>query len=56
MNTGIFRDVSTIINATKCFVERPADYEIQKVFYFGKKKKHTLKYEVGVHVTDGYLV
>ena len=50
------RTFNTILDATECPIERPADYETQKNYYSGKKKKHTLKYEVVVSIVTGFFV
>lgn len=36
-----------ILDSTECPINRP-NKTIQKFFYSGKKKKHTLKYELGI--------
>lgn len=45
-----------ILDATECPIERPSDYETQKMYYSGKSKTHCVKYEVGIHYTEGFLV
>jgi hypothetical protein len=35
-----------IIDATECPIERPTGYAMQYSYYSGKKKKHTVKYEL----------
>jgi hypothetical protein len=37
-----------IIDATECPIQRPSDYEVQKVYYNGKKKHHALKYDMAI--------
>lgn len=49
------RRINVIIDATECEIERPGDAR-QKLFYSGKDKRHTLKYELGVEVTSGFIV
>jgi hypothetical protein len=52
----MFENVFAIVDGTECPIERPCDDNLQKNFYSGKKKKHTIKYEVAVRITDGQLV
>src|SRR5690349_13612686 len=53
--TGLFEGVLVIVDGTECPIMRPNSI-IQNVFYSGKKKRHTIKYEVAVRVSDGLLV
>ena len=43
-----FADVVAIVDATEQATQRPKDYETQKKYYSGKKKRHTLKHQVVV--------
>lgn len=47
--------VSIIIDATECSIQRPCK-TLQQIFYSGKKKQHTLKYEIGVSTHTGLIV
>jgi hypothetical protein len=44
-----------IVDATECPIQRPCS-KIQEVFYSGKKKKHTMKYEIGISIQTGLIV
>lgn len=44
------------MDATECPIHRPLDWLTQRQYYSGKKKKHTIKYEVGVHLSTGRIV
>jgi len=46
--------ISLVIDATECPIQRPSA-DIQRIFYSGKKKKHTIKYEIGVDVLHGFI-
>lgn len=35
-----------IVDVTECGIERPKDYEIQREYYSGKKKRHTVKIQL----------
>ena len=43
------------IDATECWIERPSEWNVQKIFYNGHKKKHCLKYEIGVNWINGLI-
>lgn len=45
-----------IFDATECPIEKPTDWAIQNQFYSGKKKKHTIKYEIGVQFKTGRFI
>lgn len=47
--------VSLIVDTTECPVRRPADPVAQGVWYSGKHKEHTIKYEVGVSLVSGEI-
>ena len=36
------------MDATECPIQRPSDNEIQRLYYSGKQKRHTIKYEVAI--------
>lgn len=44
-----------ILDGTECPIRRP-NKDIQKEWYSGKKKHHTIKYEVGVSLFDPKIV
>lgn len=48
--------VNLILDGTECLIERPIDNLIQRQYYSGKKRKHTIKYEVGVQLQSGKIV
>jgi hypothetical protein len=52
----LFENIQIIVDGTECPIQRPTDDDIQWLFYSGKKKKHTLKYEVAVNITNGEIV
>jgi hypothetical protein len=54
--TGIFEGILMIVDGTECPILRPGSYSVQNLFYSGKKKRHTIKYELGVRITDGKIV
>jgi len=43
------------IDATDCLIQRPSNWEVQKFYYNGHKKKHILKYEIGVNWNNGFI-
>jgi len=45
-----------IVDGTECPVERPLDDTDQRAYYSGKKKKHTIKYEVAVDTDNAQIV
>jgi hypothetical protein len=49
------KDFSCIIYTTECPIQRPCKI-LQQIFYSGKKKRHTLKYEIGISVHTGLIV
>jgi hypothetical protein len=44
------------LDGTECWIERPLDNTVQKHYYSGKKRKHTIKYEIGVQLQSGKIV
>lgn len=44
------------LDATECPIVRPLDWNTQHEYYSGKKKKHTIKYEVRVTLSTGRIV
>lgn len=48
--------VNMVLDATECPIEKPIDWTTQNRYYSGKKKKHTIKYEVGVQINTGKIV
>jgi len=42
-----------VLDSTECPVERPYDPLIQRIFYSGKSKQHSMKYEIAVGLQDG---
>jgi len=45
-----------ILDGTECPIQRPQNNEVQRYFYSGKSKKHSIKYEVGVKVQDSAIL
>ena len=43
---GISNNKLYLVDVTECQVERPKNKEIQKEYYSGKKKKHTIKIQI----------
>ncbi len=43
-----------VLDATECTINRPTK-DIQEVYYSGKAKKHSIKYEIGVHPDTGFI-
>jgi hypothetical protein len=52
--TGIFEGIFACVDGVECPIQRPADYYIQRIYYSGKKKRHTIKYQVSCRINDGY--
>lgn len=48
--------INMALDGTECAVERPLDNAIQRQYYSGKKRKHTIKYEIGVQLQTGKIV
>ncbi len=48
--------VNMTLDGFECPIERPLDNEIQQHYYSGKKKRHTIKYEIGVQIISGKVV
>jgi len=47
--------IKLAIDGTDCPIQRPSDWNVQKFFYSGYKKKHSVKYEVGVNWVTGLI-
>lgn len=45
-----------LVDVTECSIQRPKDYEIQKEYYSGKKKKHTIKAQIIMNEKDKKIV
>jgi len=45
-----------IIDATDCPIQRSSNKQIQRIYYSGYKKRHLVKYEVGVQIDAGFFV
>ncbi len=48
-------NVKLVIDTTECFMPRSTDNDVQRQMYSGKKKRHTLKYEVAVNRRYGFI-
>lgn len=44
--TGINLKHEHLVDVTECSIQRPKNYEIQREYYSGKKKKHTIKIQI----------
>ena len=44
------------LDGFECPIEQPWDNEIQHQYYSRKKKRHTIKYEIGIQLTSGKIV
>jgi len=47
--------INLIIDTTECSIQRNRNKDIQRIFFSGKKKKHTIKYEIGVNIINGFI-
>lgn len=45
-----------LVDVTECSIQRPKDYDIQKEYYSGKKKKHTIKAQIIMNENDKKIV
>lgn len=45
-----------LVDVTECTVQRPKDNEIQKEYYSGKKKKHTIKIQIIIEENSKKIV
>lgn len=45
-----------LVDVTECTIQRPKDYETQKEYYSGKKKKHTIKVQIIMNEKDKKIV
>ena len=43
---GMSNNQLYLVDVTECHIQRPKDIEIQKEYYSGKKKKHTIKIQI----------
>jgi hypothetical protein len=53
---GLLQGIYTIIDATECIIQRPSDPDLQRYMFSSKKKRHGLKYEIAVRISDGRIV
>ena len=44
------------LDVTECFIQCPFENAIQHLYYSGKKRRHTIKYEIGIHLQSGKIV
>jgi hypothetical protein len=44
------------LDVTECLIQKPLDYAVQKLFYSGKVKAHTVKYEIETELETGNIV
>jgi len=56
MATSYFSNVEGSLDCTECPIRRPRSEPHQRFAYSGKKKNHTIIYEVGCRLWDGYIV
>ena len=48
--------MNKILNVTECFIQFLSENAIQCFYYNGKKKKHTIKYEIRIHLQSDKIV
>jgi len=48
--------INVVLDATECPIQRPHHWYVQSLYYSGKKKRHTIKYEIGIHLLTGRIV
>jgi len=48
--------VNMTLDGIECPIHRPLDNATQQQYYSGKKKQHTIKYEIGIQLTSGKIV
>ena len=48
--------INMVVDVTECNIQKPLDYEIQRVLFSGRSHQHCLKYEVAVEITTGLFV
>ena len=46
MMFGLDENSEQLVDVTECTIQRPKVYDIQKEYYSGKKKKHTIKIQI----------
>ena len=55
-HTGIFSDCPAIVDTIEFKVQRPGQEWFQQRIYSGKKKTHTLKYQIIINSTNRYIL
>ena len=45
-----------LVDVTECTIQRPKNYEIQREYYSGKKKKHTIKIQIIIEAETKRIV
>lgn len=45
-----------LVDVTECTIQRPKDYDIQREYYSGKKKKHTIKAQIIMNEKDKKII
>jgi hypothetical protein len=48
--------IQHIIDTTECPIHRPLAEDVQYVYYSGKKRRHTLKYEIAISLHTNEIV
>ncbi len=48
--------VNMTLDVTECLIHRPSDNIIQRLYYSGKTRKHTIKYEIGIQLQTGKII
>ena len=54
--TSMFRNIWMIVDGTECRVKRQKSIYLQRIYYSGKKKYHSLKYNVVVAIASGLIL
>ncbi len=48
--------VNMTLDGLECLIQRPLDNAIQRQYYSGKIRKHSIKYEIGIQLISGKIV
>jgi len=52
---GIFKNSRLLWDTTEVYIQSPGDKQRNKNYNSGKKRRHTLKYDIGVRPKDGKI-
>lgn len=50
------KNMEYIVDVMECPIQRPSNQEIQREYYSGKKKKHTIKIQIIIESTTKKIV